>query len=66
MDLAARRLRDTDDTLETIARSVGYTSVYAFNRAFHRTRAQPPGRYRAAVRAPASASASASAGVSRP
>ncbi|MCK9902844.1 AraC family transcriptional regulator [Frankia sp. Cpl3] len=54
MDLAARRLRDTDDTLETIARSVGYTSVYAFNRAFHRARAQPPGRYRAAVRTPTS------------
>jgi AraC-like DNA-binding protein len=46
MDLAARRLRDTDDTLETVARSVGYTSVYAFSRAFSRARSQPPGRYR--------------------
>nr|WP_255360456.1 helix-turn-helix transcriptional regulator [Frankia sp. EI5c] len=53
MDLAARRLRDTDDTLESIARSVGYTSVYAFNRAFTRIRSQPPGRYRAGARASA-------------
>jgi AraC-like DNA-binding protein len=51
MDLAARRLRDTDDTLETIARSVGYTSVYAFSRAFSRARSQPPGRYRITSRA---------------
>ncbi|MGH3165029.1 MAG: AraC family transcriptional regulator, partial [Trebonia sp.] len=34
MDLAALRLRDTDDTLEAIAAAVGYTSVYAFSRAF--------------------------------
>ncbi len=34
MDLAARRLRDTDDPLAAVARSVGYTSVYAFSRAF--------------------------------
>lgn len=33
MDLAARRLKDTTDTVETIARAVGYTSEYAFNRA---------------------------------
>jgi AraC-like DNA-binding protein len=52
MDLAAVRLRDTDDTLDTIARSVGYTSVYAFSRAFRRARQHSPGRYRTAVRAP--------------
>lgn len=51
MDLAARRLRDTDDSLEAIARSVGYTSVYAFSRAFSRLRSQPPGQYRARSRA---------------
>jgi AraC-like DNA-binding protein len=50
MDLAALRLRDTDDTLDTIARSVGYTSVYAFSRAFSRARAQAPGRYRVTSR----------------
>jgi AraC-like DNA-binding protein len=53
MDLAARRLRDTDDPLDVIAQSVGYTSVYAFSRAFSRARAQPPGRYRVTSRAAA-------------
>jgi AraC-like DNA-binding protein len=51
MDLAAIRLRDTDDTLDAIARSVGYTSVYAFSRAFRRTRRLAPGRYRSTARA---------------
>ncbi|MCY1695255.1 AraC family transcriptional regulator [Curtobacterium sp. SL109] len=50
MSLAARRLRDTDDTLEAIAADVGYTSVYAFNRAFRRERSLPPGRYRTTSR----------------
>ena len=51
MDLAAVRLRDTDDTVSAIARSVGYTSEYAFNRAFTRARHIPPGRYRTDSRA---------------
>lgn len=46
MDLAARQLRDTDQGLESIAREVGYTSEYAFSRAFSRARSVPPGRYR--------------------
>jgi AraC-like DNA-binding protein len=46
MDLAAQRLRDTDDSVGAIARSLGYTSEYAFNRAFTRARQIPPGRYR--------------------
>jgi AraC-like DNA-binding protein len=46
MDLAAQRLRETDEPVETIAAAVGYTSEYAFNRAFRRHRGQPPGRYR--------------------
>ena len=46
MDLAAVRLRDTDDTLDAIARSVGYTSVYAFRR----SRSQAPGQFRTAAR----------------
>jgi AraC-like DNA-binding protein len=50
MDLAAIRLRDTDDTLESIARSVGYTSVFAFSRAFRRSRSQAPGQFRSAAR----------------
>jgi AraC-like DNA-binding protein len=51
MDLAARRLRDTSESAGTIARSLGYTSEYAFNRAFSRARQLPPGRYRTATRA---------------
>ena len=46
MDLAARALRDTEQPLEAIARSVGYTSEYAFSRAFSRARSMAPGRYR--------------------
>lgn len=53
MGLAAHRLRDTDDSLEKIASDVGYTSVYAFSRAFRRERALPPGRYRSASRSKA-------------
>lgn len=56
MDLAAHRLRDTDDTLDEIAADVGYTSVYAFSRAFSRERSLPPGRYRIASRVGGSAS----------
>ncbi|MGE5290988.1 MAG: helix-turn-helix transcriptional regulator [Micromonosporaceae bacterium] len=47
MDLAAQRLRDT---VAAIARSLGYTSEYSFNRAFTRARRIPPGRYRAQTR----------------
>jgi AraC-like DNA-binding protein len=46
MHLAAQRLKYSVDSVETIARDVGYTSEYAFNRAFSRHRGQPPGRYR--------------------
>ena len=34
MDLAARQLRDTNDGLDAIAASVGYSSGYAFSRGF--------------------------------
>lgn len=50
MDLAAIRLRDTNDTVDTIARSVGYTSVFAFSRAFRRVRGEAPGQYRHSTR----------------
>ena len=46
IELAARKLRDTTLPTATIARDVGYTSEYAFNRAFTRVRGCPPGRYR--------------------
>jgi len=47
MELAAHRLRSTADPIAPIARSVGYTSEYAFNRAFARVHHLTPGRYRA-------------------
>jgi AraC-like DNA-binding protein len=56
MDLAAKRLRDTD-TVGVIARSLGCTSEYAFNRAFTRAGGIPPGRYRAQGRATQDAAA---------
>lgn len=46
MHRAAQRLKYSTDRVEAIAREVGYTSEYAFNRAFARHRGQPPGRYR--------------------
>jgi AraC-like DNA-binding protein len=46
MDLAAQRLRDTDDTIAAVAAAVGYRSEYAFSRAFARHRGIAPGRYR--------------------
>jgi len=49
MDLAARRLRETDDSLDDIAASVGYASPFAFSRAFHRHRGLPPTSYRRAA-----------------
>jgi AraC-like DNA-binding protein len=52
MDLAARRLRDSDDPVNVVAHAVGYTSEYAFSRAFSRSRAMSPGRYRKRSRTP--------------
>jgi AraC-like DNA-binding protein len=46
MDLAAQALRDTDRPIDAIGRSVGYSSQFAFNRAFTRNHGTPPGRYR--------------------
>src|SRR5262245_18764324 len=57
MDLAAQRLRDTDDTVAAIAAAVGYRSEYSFSRAFTRHRGLAPGRYRRHSRARALAAA---------
>ncbi|MFZ3551223.1 cupin domain-containing protein [Streptomyces sp. 4.24] len=46
LDQAARQLRDTNDSLGTIARNVGYASEYAFSRAFTRELGVAPSRYR--------------------
>lgn len=46
LDLAAHRLRTSDRPVAAVARSVGYTSEFAFTRAFARHQGQPPARYR--------------------
>ena len=46
MQEAARQLQASDDALAQVARSVGYTSEFAFNRAFRRAIGEPPGAYR--------------------
>jgi len=51
MELAAQRLRHTDETVGAVARGVGYRSEYSFNRAFARFHGAPPGRYRRTARA---------------
>jgi AraC-like DNA-binding protein len=48
MHEAAGLLRETDDSLGAIAERVGYSSEFAFNRAFHRELGTPPGAYRRA------------------
>jgi AraC-like DNA-binding protein len=52
LNLAARRLRDTDEPIAAVAQRVGYGSEYAFSRAFTRYHGQPPGRYRRQSRMP--------------
>ncbi len=47
--LAARLLADTPLGLANIATRVGYTSEYAFNRAFARAYGQPPRQWRTAI-----------------
>ncbi len=48
MNVAARLLREGDDTVEAIALRVGYESVPAFSRAFRKTLGTPPAQYRRA------------------
>ncbi|MEV0407882.1 AraC family transcriptional regulator [Actinoallomurus sp. NPDC050550] len=47
MTIAARLLRDTDLPLRSVAERTGYTSEFAFARAFKREFTTAPGRYRA-------------------
>ena len=44
--LAADLLRETDGTVESVARKVGYGSSFAFSTAFKRVRGQSPQEYR--------------------
>jgi AraC-like DNA-binding protein len=46
MTLAARLLRDTDRMLADIAAESGYSSAFAFSKAFKRWRGMSPSRYR--------------------
>lgn len=46
IDNAARLLRETDEPVSRVAAAVGYTSEFAFSRAFSRERGIAPGRYR--------------------
>jgi AraC-like DNA-binding protein len=46
MQLAADRIRNSDDGLATVAAQVGYESEAAFNRAFKRVTGVTPGRWR--------------------
>ncbi|MEU9863674.1 AraC family transcriptional regulator [Streptomyces sp. NPDC047971] len=46
LTLAARLLRDTQESLTVVARRVGYGSPYAFSHAFSREFGTTPGRYR--------------------
>jgi AraC-like DNA-binding protein len=46
MQLAALRLRESDDPVARIAADVGYDSEAAFNRAFKRELGVPPARWR--------------------
>jgi len=52
LNLAAQRLRDTDQPIAAVAGQVGYRSEYSFSRAFTRLHGQPPGRYRRQFRTP--------------
>jgi AraC-like DNA-binding protein len=46
IDMAARMLRDTETPVGDIAHAVGYSSEFAFSRAFSREHRIAPGRYR--------------------
>lgn len=46
MTSAGRQLRESDTPLRTVAQNVGYTSEFAFAKAFKRAYGLPPGRYR--------------------
>ena len=49
LDLAARRLATSRDGLAAVAASVGYSSEFAFSRAFRRTFGKPPAAFRDAA-----------------
>ena len=50
MELAARLLRESEQSVGRISHLVGYTSEFAFSRAFTKHRGEPPGRYRKRIK----------------
>jgi AraC-like DNA-binding protein len=46
MQLAAERIRNSNDIIAAIDADVGYVSLPAFNRAFKRVTGTTPGRWR--------------------
>jgi AraC-like DNA-binding protein len=50
MTTAARVLRESNAPLEAVSRQIGYTSEYAFAKAFKRDYGVAPGRYRRTAR----------------
>ena len=50
MELAARLLRESEQPVGRISHRVGYTSEFAFSRAFSKHRGEPPGRYRKRIK----------------
>jgi AraC-like DNA-binding protein len=54
MCVAAKLLAESDLALDAVASRVGYDTVAAFSKAFHRSHGAPPGRFRRARRAAAS------------
>ena len=50
MELAARLLRESEQPVGRISQLVGYSSQFAFSRAFSRHRGEPPGRYRKRIK----------------
>jgi AraC-like DNA-binding protein len=51
MQLAAERIRNSNDSLAAIAADIGYESEAAFNRAFKRVTGVTPGRWRDGITA---------------
>ena len=50
MELAARLLRESEQPVGRISHLVGYSSEYAFSRAFSKHRGEPSGRYRKRIK----------------
>lgn len=50
MELAAQLLRESEQPVGGISHRVGYTSEFAFSRAFSKHRGEPPGRYRKRIK----------------